>query len=154
MQNFWTFLSFSSFHFFHLLSPASTRFPARQVFDTKGSWDFFPFLSLLWLFCLLTPLPFSLKGHRKALQKRWCGLKVQSERGWRFMLWSLWESFAHHVPCTSGKWWVFCMAAWPGCVPKIEKGTKLQFFKRSFFGCWSGPAEAIKGQVLKLLLGD
>lgn len=50
---------------------------------------------------------------------------------------------------------VFRTAARLGCVPRTEQGAKLEFFKRSFSGWWSVPAEGIKlSQVLKLLLGD
>lgn len=158
MKNFWTLLSSSSFHFFPSLSSASIPFPARQVFDTKGCWDFFFSFFLLTSLAVLSALSSSLLPKRP---QRSTAEEVMWFKG-PVPEWKRLETYALkfvRILCTSYPLYLvndkfFCMAAWSGCVPRTEEGTKLQFFKRSFFGCWGGPAEGFESQVLKLLLGD
>lgn len=144
------------------LIPLLSFFPpsAWQVFDTQGCWVFFfcfsfPSPPILPALSSSSPLPKRLQENTaaevvwfKGTEPRWERLEIYALKFVRILC-------TPSALSTPGKRGVFRTAAQLGCVPRTEQGAKLEFFKRSFTGWWSVPAEGIKlSQVLKLLLGD
>lgn len=130
-----TFLSSSSFHFFHSFSPPQA---GRLLIPNFFFFNIFLFfLFPTYAACSLHPFPSRWKKNTAEVV-RFRGMELHSKS----LLRDSWG------PGVCGRQEECC------CVPRVEQAARWHF-RRAFWGWWSVSAEGIKmGQVFKLLLGD